>query len=159
MNTTKKIIFLLGIVFFFSMKVCAQTYQEDDFIVTCGGEEENMGNVFNCSVGIKRCYKISQNTEFTFTWYNSQKETTIKEFGLVFSPLSLSYDLTLEDINVLKLTLYEGVYDMTFKYYRGYNPKRMKVLIEQHKHILSENSTEATCTTAGYPVQCDVCEA
>ena len=45
MNTTKKIIFLLGIVFFFSMKVCAQTYQEDDFIVTCGSEAENMGYV------------------------------------------------------------------------------------------------------------------
>lgn len=157
MNTTKKIIFLLGIVFFFSMKVCAQTYQEDDFIVTCGGEEENMGNVFNCSVGIKRCYKISQNTEFTFTWYNSQKETTIKEFGLV--PVPLLYDLTLENYNVLMLTLEPGVYDMKFKYYRGDTPKRMKVLIEQHKHILSENSTEATCTTVGHPVQCDVCGA
>ena len=43
MNTTKKIIFLLGIVFFFSMEIWAQS--EYDFIVTCGGEEENMGNV------------------------------------------------------------------------------------------------------------------
>ena len=156
MNTTKKIIFLLGIVFFFSMKVCAQTYHDDDFIVTCGGEVENMGNVVACSEGIKRCYKISQNTEFTFTWYNSQKETKIEDSGPV--PVPLSYDLTLKNYNVLMLTLEPGVYNMTFQFYGGETPM-MKVLIEQHKHILSENSTEATCTTAGYPVQCDVCKA
>lgn len=156
MNTTKKIIFLLGIVFFFSMKVCAQTFKDDDFIVTCGGEVENMGNVVACSEGIKRCYKISQNTEFTFTWYNSQEETKIEDSGLV--PVPLSYDLTLKYHNVLMLTLEPGVYNMTFQFYGGETPM-MKVLIEQHKHILSENSTEATCTTAGYPVQCDVCKA
>ena len=156
MNTTKKIIFLLGIVFFFSMKVCAQTFKDDDFIVTCGGEVENMGNVVACSEGIKRCYKISQNTEFTFTWYNSQKETKIEDSGPV--PVPLSYDLTLKNYNVLMLTLEPGVYNMTFQFYGGETPM-MKVLIEQHKHILSENSTEATCTTAGYPVQCDVCKA
>ena len=156
MNTTKKIIFLLGIVFFFSMKVCAQTFKDDDFIVTCGGEVENMGNVVACSEGIKRCYKISQNTEFTFTWYNSQEETKIEDSDLVSVPLS--YDLTLKNYNVLMLTLEPGVYNMTFQFYGGETPM-MKVLIEQHKHILSENSTEATCTTAGYPVQCDVCKA
>ena len=156
MNTTKKIIFLLVIVFFFSMKVCAQTFKDDDFIVTCGGEVENMGNVVACSEGIKRCYKISQNTEFTFTWYNSQEETKIEDSDLVSVPLS--YDLTLENYNVLMLTLEPGVYNMTFQFYGGETPM-MKVLIEQHKHILSENSTEATCTTAGYPVQCDVCKA
>ena len=155
MNTTKKIIFLLGIVFFFSMKVCAQTFKDDDFIVTCGGEVENMGNVVACSEGIKRCYKISQNTEFTFTWYNSQKETKIEDSGPV--PVPLSYDLTLKNYNVLMLTLEPGVYNMTFQFYGGETPM-MKVLIEQHKHILSENSTEATCTTAGYPVQCDGCK-
>ena len=133
MNTTKKIIFLLGIVFFFSMKVCAQKFQDDDFIVTCGGEVENMGNVVACSEGIKRCYKISQNTDFTFTWYNSQEETKIEDSGLV--PVPLSYDLTLENYNVLMLTLEPGVYNMTFQFYGGETPM-MKVLIEQHKHIL-----------------------
>lgn len=110
MNTTKKIIFLLGIVFFFSMKVCAQTFQDNDFIVTCGSEVKNMGNVVACSEGIIRCYKISQETEFTFTWYNSQKETTIEDCGLV--PVPLSYGLTLKNHNVLKLTLEPGVYDI-----------------------------------------------
>ena len=159
MNTTKKIIFLLGIVFFFSMKVCAQTYEENDFIVTCGSEKENMGSVDDEKfiVGIKRCYKISQNTEFTFTWYNSQEETKIEDSGLV--PVPLSYGLTLKNHNVLKLTLEPGVYDMTFQFYGREDPPSMNVLIEQHKHILSENSTEATCTTAGYPVQCDGCKA
>ena len=159
MNTTKKIIFLLGIVFFFSMKVCAQTYQDDDFIVTCGGKEENMGYVHDGKFieGIKRCYNISQNTEFTFTWYNSQEETKIEDSGLV--PVPLSYDLTLENHNVLMLTLEPGVYDMTFQYYGWENPQKMKVLIEYHTHKLSQNSTEATCTTAGYPVQCDGCKA
>ena len=156
MNTTKKIIFLLGIVFFFSMKVCAQTFKDDDFIVTCGGEVENMGNVVACSEGIKRCYKISQNTEFTFTWYNSQKETKIEDSGLVRVPLS--YALTLKNYNFLKLTLKPGVYDMIFIYVRYMDPPSMKVLIEYHTHKLSQNSTEATCTTAGYPVQCDVCK-
>ena len=156
MNTTKKIIFLLGIVFFFSMKVCAQTFQDDDFIVTCGGEVENMGNVVACSEGIKRCYKISQETEFTFTWYNSQEETKIEESGLVSAPLS--YDLRLENYNFLKLTLKPGVYDMIFIYVGYMDPPSMKVLIEYHTHKLSQNSTEATCTTAGYPVQCDVCK-
>ena len=157
MNIIKKTIFLLGIVFFFSMKVCAQTYQDNDFIVTCGSEVENMGNVVACSEGIKRCYKISQNTEFTFTWYNSQEETTIEDSGLV--PVPLSYDLTLENYNVLMLTLEPGVYDMIFQYYGWENPQKMKVLIEYHTHKLSQNSTEATCTTVGHPVQCDVCGA
>ena len=156
MNTTKKIIFLLGIVFFFSMKVCAETYQENDFIVTCGSKVENLGSVIECRKGIKRCYKICQNTEFTFTWYNSQEETKIEDSGLV--PVPLSYGLTLKNHNVLKLTLEPGVYDMTFQFYGWEDPPSMNVLIEQHKHILSENSTEATCTTAGYPVQCDVCK-
>ena len=156
MNTTKKIIFLLGIVFFFSMKVCAQTFQDNDFIVTCGSEVKNMGNVVACSEGIKRCYKISQNTEFTFTWYNSQKETTIEDCGLVSVPLS--YALTLKNYNFLKLNLEPGVYDMIFIYVRYMDPPSMNVHIEHHTHKLSQNSTEATCTTAGYPVQCDVCK-
>lgn len=160
MNTTKKIIFLLGIVFFFSMKVCAQRYHDGDFIVTCGSKVENLGNVNDEKfiVGIKRCYKISQNTEFTFTWYSSEKEN-INEFGgvLVFESPE-SHDLTLKDYNVLKLTLEPGVYDMTFQFYGG-DPQKMNVYIEYHTHKLSQNSTEATCTTAGYPVQCDVCKA
>ena len=158
MNTTKKIIFLLGIVFFFSMKVCAQKFQDDDFIVTCGGEVENMGNVVACSEGIKRCYKISQKTEFTFTWYNSEKESINEIDGVRVFESPESYDLTLDDYNVLKLTLKPGVYDMTFTFYGG-NPDWMNVLIAHHKHNSSENSTtEATCTTAGYPVQCDGCK-
>ena len=160
MNTTKKIIFLLGIVFFFSMKVCAQTYQENDFIVTCGSEKENMGSVDDGKfiVGIKRCYKISQETVFTFTWYNSEKESINEIVGLFVFESPESYDLTLDDYNVLKLTLEPGVYDMTFTFYGG-NPDWMNVLIAHHKHKLSQNSTEATCTTAGYPVQCDGCKA
>lgn len=158
MNTTKKIIFLLGIVFFFSMKVCAQTYQEYDFIVTCGGEEENLGYVEICSEGIKRCYNISQNTKFTFTWYNSQYNS-INENNTVAFNNPLSYDLTLETYNVVTLYLDAGVYDMTFTYYGGNNPQSMNVLIEHHTHNLSQNSTEATCITAGYPVQCDGCKA
>ena len=157
MNTTKKIIFLLGIVFFFSMKVCAQTYQDDDFIVTCGSEKEKLGNVNECREGINRCYKISQETEFTFTWYSSEKEN-IKYDGVRVFESPESYDLTLDDYNVLKLTLEPGVYDMTFTFYGG-NPDWMNVLIAHHKHNSSENSTtEATCTTAGYPVQCDGCK-
>ena len=156
MNTTKKIIFLLGIVFFFSMKVCAQTYQYDDFIVTCGGEEENMGDVHGCGQGIKRCYKISQNTEFTFTWYT--QNTKIDEFGGVYViGFYYSYNLTLDTYTVLKLTLTAGVYDMTFTFIPG-DPEKMKVYIEHHKHNLSKKPTEATCTTAGYPVQCDGCK-
>lgn len=156
MNTTKKIIFLLGIVFFFSMKVCAQTYQYDDFIVTCGGEEENMGDVHACQEGIKRCYNISQNTEFTFTWYT--QNTKMYEIGGLFVIGSnCSYNLTLDTYTVLKLTLTAGVYDMTFTFYGG-SPEKMNVNIEHHTHKLSQNSTEATCTTAGYPVQCDVCK-
>ena len=156
MNTTKKIIFLLGIVFFFSMKVCAQTYKYDDFIVTCGGEEENMGNVHECGQGIKRCYKISQNTEFTFTWYT--QNTKIDEFSGVYVIGSYySYDLTLDTYTVLKLTLTAGVYDMTFTFIPG-DPEKMKVYIEHHTHNLSKKPTEATCTTAGYPVLCDGCK-
>lgn len=159
MNTTKKIIFLLGIVFFFSMKVCAQTFQDDDFIVTCGGEVENMGNVRVCENGIKRCYKISQKTEFTFTWYDSQKVTSIFESDGQFSFGSYySFGLTLKYHNVLRLTLEPGVYDMTFQFYGWEDPESMNVHIEYHTHKLSQNSTEATCTTAGYPVQCDVCK-
>lgn len=154
MNTTKKIIFLLGIVFFFSMEIWAQS--ENDFIVTCGSKVENLGSVIECRKGIKRCYKISQNTEFTFTWYNSQEETKIEDSGLVRVPLS--YGLTLKNHNVLMLTLEPGVYDMTFQFYGG-DPESMNVHIEYHTHKLSQNSTEATCTTAGYPVQCDVCKA
>ena len=158
MNTTKKIIFLLGIVFFFSMKVCAQTYQDGDFIVTCGSKVENLGSVIECRKGIKRCYKISQNTEFTFTWYNSQKENIDEYDGVLVFESPESYYLTLENYNVVKRTLAEGVYDMTFTFYWG-NPNRMNVLIEHHTHKLSQTSTEATCTTAGYPVQCDGCKA
>ena len=156
MNTTKKIIFLLGIVFFFSMKVCAQTYQYYDFIVTCGGEEENMGDVHACQEGIKRCYNISQNTEFTFTWY-TQNTKIYKIDGLFVIGSSYSDDLTVDTYTVLKLTLTAGVYDMTFTFYGG-SPEKMNVNIEHHTHKLSQNSTEATCTTAGYPVQCDVCK-
>ena len=158
MNIIKKIIFLLGIVFFFSMKVCAQTYKDDVFIVTCGSEVENMGSVDDGKFieGIKRCYKISQETEFTFTWYNSQKEMTIEDSGHV--PVPLSYDLRSENYNFLKLTLKPGVYDMIFIYVGYMDPPSMNVHIEYHTHKLSQNSTEATCTTAGYPVQCDVCK-
>lgn len=46
---------------------------------------------------------------------------------------------------------------MTFTFIPG-DPEKMNVYIEHHTHKLSQNSTEATCTTAGYPVQCDVCE-
>lgn len=156
MNTTKKIIFLLGIVFFFSMKVCAQTYHDDDFIVTCGSKVEKLGSVIECRKGIKRCYKISQNTEFTFTWYNSQQETKIEDSGLV--PVPLSYDLTLENHNVLMLTLEPGVYNMTFQFYGG--ERRMNVLIEYHTtHTIGDTDkpTEPTCTTKGFPGKCSGC--
>lgn len=121
MNIIKKTIFLLGIVFFFSMENWAQS--EWDFIVTCGSEAENMGNVEDEKfiVGIKRCYKISQNTEFTFTWYNSEKESINEIEGLIVFVTPKSFDLTLDDYNVLKLTLKPGVYDMTFKFNMGYN--------------------------------------
>ena len=159
MNTTKKIIFLLGIVFFFSMKVCAQTYQENDFIVTCGSEKENMGSVDDGKFkeGIKKCYKISQNTEFTFTWYNSQEETKIEDSGHV--PVPLSYDLTLKNYNVLMLTLEPGVYNMTFQFYGGETPM-MNVLIEYHTtHTIGDTDkpTEPTCTTKGFPGKCSEC--
>lgn len=158
MNTTKKIIFLLGIVFFFSMKVCAQTYQKEDFIVTCGDKEENMGNLHDekFMVGEKRCYNISQDTEFTFTWY-TQNTKIYKIDGVFVIAPNFSYDLTLDNYTVLKLTLTAGVYDMTFTLYPEY-PEKMNVYIEYHTHNLSENPTEATCTTAGYPVQCDGCK-
>lgn len=47
---------------------------------------------------------------------------------------------------------------MIFIYVRYMDPPSMNVHIEHHTHKLSQNSTEATCTTAGYPVQCDVCK-
>ena len=160
MNTTKKIIFLLGIVFFFSMEIWAQS--EYDFIVTCGGEEENMGNVNDEKFigGIKRCYKISQNTEFTFTWYNSEKESINEIDGLFVFVTPKSYDLTLDNYNALKLTLKPGVYDMTFKFNMGYNPQSMNVLIAHHTtHTIGDTDkpTEPTCTTKGFPGKCSEC--
>ena len=160
MNTTKKIIFLLGIVFFFSMKVCAQTYQENDFIVTCGSEKENMGSVDDGKFkeGIKKCYKISQETVFTFTWYNSEIKSTNEIDGHLVFESPESYDLTLENDNVVKRILAAGVYDMTFTYYVA--ERRMNVLIEYHTtHTIGDTDkpTEPTCTTKGFPGKCSEC--
>lgn len=47
---------------------------------------------------------------------------------------------------------------MTFNYVPG-DPDKVKVKITKHQHSSSQRSSEATCTTVGHSVQCDVCGA
>ncbi|MGN0086051.1 MAG: hypothetical protein ACI353_00865 [Alloprevotella sp.] len=156
MNIIKKIALLLCLIFSVSMKVGAQEF--GDFVLTYGSTVENFGDVYGLD-NIKKYYKFETNTELTFTWYADGVENT-KDLGGSIG--TVSFELKLPDYsnyyNVVTLTLYPGEYDMTFNFVPG-EPEKVEVKITGHQHSSSQISTEATCTTVGRPVQCDVCKA
>ena len=158
MNIIKKTILLLCLIFSISTKVGAQEFNE--FVLTYGSTVENFGNVHLLG-NKKKYYKFETNTELTFTWYAGGNENT-KDLGGYWSESTVSFELKLPDYsdyyNVVKLKLYQGEYDMTFNYVPG-DPEKVKVKITKHQHSSSQKSSEATCTTVGHSVQCDVCGA
>ena len=158
MNIIKKTILLLCLIFSISTKVGAQEFNE--FVLTYGSTVENFGNVHLLG-NKKKYYKFETNTELTFTWYAGGNENT-KDLGGYWSESTVSFELKLPDYsdyyNVVKLKLYKGEYDMTFNYVPG-DPEKVKVKITKHQHSSSQISSEATCTTVGHSVQCDVCGA
>ena len=158
MNIIKKTILLLCLIFSISTKVGAQEFNE--FVLTYGSTVENFGDV-NGLEDIKKYYKFETNTELTFTWYAGGNENT-KDLGGYWSESTVSFELKLpdysDDYNVVKLKLYKGEYDMTFNFVSG-GPEKVEVKITKHQHSSSQISSEATCTTVGHSVQCDVCGA
>ena len=158
MNIIKKTILLLCLIFSISTKVGAQEFNE--FVLTYGSTVENFGNVHLLG-NKKKYYKFETNTELTFTWYAGGNENT-KDLGGYWSESTVSFELKLPDYsdyyNVVKLKLYKGEYDMTFNFVPG-NHEKVEVKITKHQHSSSQISSEATCTTVGRPVQCDVCKA
>ncbi len=159
MNIIKKTILLLCLIFSVSTKVGAQKLY--DFVLTYGSTVENYGDVRQYFENTKKYYKFETNTELTFTWYAGGNENT-KDLGGYWSESTVSFELKLPDYsdyyNVVKLKLYKGEYDMTFNYVPG-DPEKVKVKITKHQHSSSQRSSEATCTTVGHSVQCDVCGA
>ena len=158
MNIIKKTILLLCLIFSISTKVGAQEFNE--FVLTYGSTVENFGDVHLLD-NTKKYYKFETNTELTFTWYAGGNENT-KDLGGYWSESTVSFELKLPDYsdyyNVVKLKLYKGEYDMTFNFVPG-NHEKVEVKITKHQHSSSQISSEATCTTVGRPVQCDVCKA
>ena len=158
MNIIKKTILLLCLIFSISTKVGAQEFY--DFVLTYGSTVENFGDV-RLLDNKKKYYKFETNTELTFTWYADGYENK-KEIGSYSGYNYISFDLKLPDYsdyyNVVTLTLDPGEYDMTFNFVPG-DPEKVEVKITGHRHSTSQISTEATCTTVGRPVQCDVCKA
>ena len=158
MNIIKKTILLLCLIFSISTKVGAQ--EPNDFVLTYGSTVENFGNVHLLG-NKKKYYKFETNTELTFTWYAGGNENT-KDLGGYWSESTVSFELKLPDYsnyyNVVTLKLYSGEYDMTFNYVPG-DPEKVEVQITKHQHSSSQISSEATCTTVGHSVQCDVCGA
>ena len=158
MNIIKKTILLLCLIFSITTKVGAQEFNE--FVLTYGSTVENFGNVHLLG-NKKKYYKFETNTELTFTWYAGGNENT-KDLGGYWSESTVSFELKLPDYsdyyNVVKLKLYKGEYDMTFNFVPG-NHEKVEVKITKHQHSSSQISSEATCTTVGRPVQCDVCKA
>ena len=159
MNIIKKTILLLCLIFSISTKVGAQKLY--DFVLTYGSKVENYGDVRQYFENTKKYYKFETNTELTFTWYADGKKNT-KDLGGYWSESTVSFELKLPDYsnyyNVVTLKLYQGEYDMTFNYVPG-DPEKVKVKITKHQHSSSQKSSEATCTTVGHSVQCDVCGA
>lgn len=159
MNIIKKTILLLCLIFSISMKVGAQKLF--DFILTYGSTVENYGDVKQYFENTKKYYKFETNTELTFTWYADGYENK-KEIGSYSGYNYISFDLKLpyysDCYNVVTLTLYPGEYDMTFNFVPD-DPEKVEVKITGHRHSTSQISTEATCTTVGHSVQCDVCGA
>ena len=158
MNIIKKTILLLCLIFSISTKVGAQEFNE--FVLTYGSTVENFGDVYLLD-NKKKYYKFKTNTELTFTWYAGGNENT-KDLGGYWSESTVSFELKLPDYsdyyNVVKLKLYKGEYDMTFNFVPG-NHEKVEVKITKHQHSSSQISSEATCTTVGHSVQCDVCGA
>ena len=158
MNIIKKTILLLCLIFSISTKVGAQKLY--DFVLTYGSTVENFGNV-NGLENKKKYYKFKTETNLTFTWYANGDENT-KDLGWYGEHNNTSFELKLPDYsdyyNVVTLTLDPGEYDMTFNYVPG-DPDKVKVKITKHQHSSSQISSEATCTTVGHSVQCDVCGA
>ena len=158
MNIIKKTILLLCLIFSISTKVGAQKFY--DFVLTYGSTVENFGNVHLLG-NKKKYYKFETETNLTFTWYAGGNENT-KDLGGYWSESTVSFELKLPDYsdyyNVVKLKLYKGEYDMTFNFVPG-NHEKVEVKITKHQHSSSQISSEATCTTVGHSVQCDVCGA
>ena len=159
MNIIKKTILLLCLIFSVSTKVGAQEFNE--FVLTYGSTVENYGDVTQYFENTKKYYKFETNTELTFTWYADGYENK-KEIGSYSGYNYISFDLKLPDksdyYNVVTLTLYPGEYDMTFNFVSG-ELEKVEVKITKHQHSSSQISSEATCTTVGHSVQCDVCGA
>lgn len=155
MNIIKKTILLLCLIFSISTKVGAQEFNE--FVLTYGSTVENFGNVHLLD-NKKKYYKFETNTELTFTWYANGDENGKTDLGWSGEHNNTSFELLLETKNVVTLTLYPGEYDMTFNFVSG-GPEKVEVKITKHQHSSSQISSEATCTTVGHSVQCDVCGA
>mgnify|MGYP003456702786 CR=1 FL=1 len=158
MNIIKKTILLLCLIFSISTKVGAQKFY--DFVLTYGSTVENFGDPHRLD-NKKKYYKFETETNLTFTWYANGDENT-KDLGWYGEHNNTSFELKLPDYsdyyNVVTLTLNSGEYDMTFNYVPG-DPEKVEVKITKHQHSSSQISSEATCTTVGHSVQCDVCGA
>ena len=159
MNIIKKTILLLCLIFSISTKVGAQEFNE--FVLTYGSTVENFGDVHLLD-NKKKYYKFETETELTFTWYANGDENGKTDLGWYGEHNNTSFELKLPDYsdyyNVVTLTLYPGEYDMTFNFVSG-DPEKVEVKITKHQHSSSQISSEATCTTVGHSVQCDVCGA
>ena len=155
MNIIKKTILLLCLIFSVSTKVGAQEFNE--FVLTYGSTVENFGDVHLLD-NKKKYYKFETETNLTFTWYAKGDENGKTDLGWSGEHNNTSFELLLETKNVVTLTLYPGEYDMTFNFVSG-GPEKVEVKITKHQHSSSQISSEATCTTVGHSVQCDVCGA
>ena len=155
MNIIKKTILLLCLIFSISMKVGAQN--DNEFVLTYGSTVENFGVVYVLE-NIKKYYKFETQTELTFTWYCGGDENGKTSLGYYGTNINESFELQLSTKNVVTLTLYSGEYDMTFNFVPG-DHEKVEVKITKHQHSSSQISSEATCTTVGHSVQCDVCGA
>ena len=155
MNIIKKTILLLCLIFSISTKVGAQEFNE--FVLTYGSTVENFGDAFLLN-NKKKYYKFKTETNLTFTWYTNGDENGKTDLGWYGEHNNTSFELLLETKNVVTLTLFSGEYDMTFNFVPC-DPEKVEVKITKHQHSSSQISSEATCTTVGHSVQCDVCGA
>ena len=155
MNIIKKTILLLCLIFSVSTKVGAEELY--DFVLTYGSTVENFGDAHHLD-NKKKYYKFVTETNLTFTWYFDGSEQGKTDLGWYSDHNNASFELQFGTKNVVTLTLYSGEYDMTFNFVPG-GPEKVEVKITKHQHSSSQISSEATCTTVGHSVQCDVCGA
>lgn len=156
MNIIKKTILLLCLIFSISTKVGAQEFNE--FVLTYGSTVENFGNAHHL-YNKKKYYKFKTDTNLTFTWYIDGSEQGKTDLGWYGEHNNASFELLFGTKNVVTLTLYPGEYDMTFNFVPPGDHEKVEVKITKHQHSSSQISSEATCTTVGHSVQCDVCGA